>query len=277
MTIRQYPQSDLDGLPITAQLRHGLNTHQFRLAYQPIVDLCTGRWVGAEALIRWNSRQIGPAVFIPIAEQVGIIRDITERVCSLAAQDRPKLPHDPDFWLSINLSAADLESKQTIEMLERLLSQSGAPAASILVEATERSFLNPARCASVIQAIRAMGIRIMVDDFGTGYSNLQCLGTFELDGLKIDRAMIDSIGHNTANDTIIQHIVNLGNALGLSIIAEGVETTDQAHFLRKHGIHLAQGWLFAHPMSIDELGSGLANQPYDNSDQNIRCQGRISS
>lgn len=245
--------------PITAQLRHALRHDEFHLAYQPIVDLNTRQWLGAEALIRWSGRQIGPDIFIPIAEQVGIIRDITQRVCALAAQDRPKLSNDPDFRLSINLSAADIESEQTIEMLGALLARSGAPATSVLVEATERSFLNPARCASVIRAIRAMGVRIVIDDFGTGYSNLQCLGTFELDGLKIDRTLVNGIGRKASNDTIIRHIVKLGDALGLSIVAEGVETPEQACFLRDHGVRLAQGWLFARAMPIDALASGIAD------------------
>lgn len=251
--------NDLRSQPITTQLLYALRHNEFRLDYQPIVDLDTRQWVGAEALIRWSGRQIGPDVFIPIAEQVGIIRDITQRVCSLAAQDRPKLPHDPDFRLSINLSAADIESEQTVEMLSGLLAHSGAPATSVLVEATERSFLNPARCASIIRAIRDIGIRIVIDDFGTGYSNLQCLGTFELDGLKIDRTLVNEIGRKAANDIIVRHAIKLGDALGLSVIAEGVETPEQAHFLHEHGVRLAQGWLFARPMPIDALANGIAN------------------
>ncbi|MER1968096.1 EAL domain-containing protein [Castellaniella sp. GW247-6E4] len=233
-------------------LRHALERDEFRLAYQPIVDLRTRRWLGVEALIRWPGTGIGPEVFIPIAEQIGLIRDITRRVCALAARDCVAAPA-AIARLSINLSAADIRTMDTARILETLLRALG-DGMRLSVELTERSLLEPTRCGPVIQAVRAMGIQVVIDDFGAGYANLQSLAALELDGIKIDRSLSQKVGTSPAASLIIRHVCALARALGLSIVAEGVETETQASLLYGHGIRQAQGWLFGHPVPIDELG-----------------------
>jgi len=233
------------------QLRRALERDEFRLAYQPIVDLRTRRQIGVEALLRWPGMNIGPDIFIPIAEQVGLIRDITRQVCALAARDCLAVP-DTITRLSINLSAADIHTMETVHVLETLLGTVGDKL-RLSVELTERSLLTPERCGPVIAAMRAMGIQVVIDDFGTGYANLQALAVLGLDGIKIDRSLSQRIGTSPAATLIIHHVCALARALGLTIVAEGVETETQAGLLYGQGIRWAQGWLFGHPVPIEEL------------------------
>ncbi|MHA3902655.1 EAL domain-containing protein [Castellaniella sp. WN] len=241
-----------DSSPVLqAALRHALEQDEFRLAYQPIVDLRNHRTIGAEALIRWPRTLIGPDIFIPVAERVGLIRDITRQVCQLAASDRITQRIPGSIRLSINLSAADAETMETASLLSNLSRELGSPAA-LSVELTERCLLTPERCSPVIQAIRAQGIQVHLDDFGTGYANLQSLVELSLDGIKIDHRLTRRVdGSRTARE-IVRHLGRLAGALGLSVTAEGVETEAQARWLSVLGIRRAQGWLFGRPRFIED-------------------------
>ncbi len=248
--------------------RHALDHDEFRLAYQPIVDLRTRRQIGVEALIRWPGADVGPDIFIPIAEQIGLIREITQRVCDLAARDCRAVP-TAISQLSINLSAADIQAADTVDMLRALQDTTGGRL-RLSVELTERSLLDPERCGPVIKALRAMDIQVVIDDFGTGYANLQALLMLELDGIKIDRSLSQRIGTSPAASLVIHHLCALARALGLSIVAEGVETETQAGLLYGQGIRRAQGWLFGHPQPIEHWAgmrrpahSGRSTAPAD--------------
>ncbi len=246
-----HPDADPGRSAPLASLKHALAQREFRLAYQPIIDLRSRQPVGVEALIRWPRTGIGPDVFIPAAEQSGLIRDITRQVCRLAAEDLVAHRIPAPVQLSINLSAADVETMDTLPLLSALAKVLGGGAA-LNVELTERCLLAPERCGPVLQAIRAQGIQVHLDDFGIGYANFLSLIELALDGIKIDRSLIRHIEASSAARLVIQHLVRLAGTLGLSVTAEGIETESQAQILESLGIRLAQGWLFGRPRLIED-------------------------
>lgn len=264
------------GMP--ALIRTGLKRKEFSVVYQPIVDLQSGQWVGAEALIRWRrptGETIRPDLFISVAEEAGLIQRITEWVVRSVGRDAIEIfRHNPDFHVSINLSAADLHSPSTVQLFRRLLLDTEARPGSVVVEVTERGLSKPEVASAVIQALRASGVRVAVDDFGTGYSSLSYLERFKLDYLKIDKSFVDTVGTQAATSQVATHIIEMAKALKLVMVAEGVETPAQAEFLRGRGVEYAQGFLFSKPLPFAELLSRIPrsapasnSEPYDSIDR----------
>jgi sensor c-di-GMP phosphodiesterase-like protein len=179
-------------------------------------------------------------------------------VAAIVAADLPRiLSIDPNFQVSINLSVADLQSQSTLAMLEDIIQAEGARPANLEIEATERGFLHEAEVHGLIAKIRSLGISVAIDDFGTGYSSLALLQHLALDTLKIDKAFIDTIGTDGVTSGVVLHIIDMAHTLKLEMVAEGVETEEQANFLLQRGVRYAQGWLYGRPMSVTTLCESL--------------------
>jgi len=244
-------------LSMETALRKALRRDELFLLSQPLVDLDSGACIGVEALLRWRpptGELIGPDLFIPIAERIGLITSVTARVFELVARDvGSHLARNPDFHVGVNLSPADLRSTAIVDHIDRFLARTGARPSNLIVEITERGFLDLEAARSVLAALRARGVEVAVDDFGTGYSSLSYLETLDLDFLKIDRSFIVAIGTGAPTSQVVRHIMAMARALNLRMIAEGVESEAQAEFLRTHGVHNVQGWLFGKPMPFADV------------------------
>jgi sensor c-di-GMP phosphodiesterase-like protein len=248
-------------LSLPALIRSGLRRREFFVHYQPIVDLHSGAWVGAEVLLRWrrDGDLIRPELFIAAAEESGLIHAVTRRVFELVepalkqagAWQRP-------FYFSINLAAADLHEAATLDLLDALIRRTGVDPSRLRVEVTERGFAHSEMARETVRALRARGILVAIDDFGTGYSSLSYLESFELDSLKIDKRFVDTLGADSVNKHVITHIIEMGRSLALEMVAEGIEYEAQAVSLRARGVHLGQGWLYASAMSFDALVAAMA-------------------
>jgi sensor c-di-GMP phosphodiesterase-like protein len=252
-------------------IRSALKHDEFYMEYQPVVELTTGRWIGAEALIRWrrpNGESIRPDIFIPIAEETGIIKDITHHVIGLVERDCKMLwKRFPDFHVGINLSQADLHNQNLVKHFRHLVEDGEAQPRNLMIEITERGLAKPEAARIALRELRAMGFTVAIDDFGTGYSSLSHLETFELDILKIDKSFVDSVGTESTTSHVILHIIEMAKDLQLSMIAEGIETEAQLEFLKAHGVQYGQGWLFAKSMSIISLTRGLHKHRKVSTDQ----------
>lgn len=249
---------------ILNRLRSALRRKELFLMYQPVVDLQTGRWVGAEALLRWRGPDgafIAPDVFIPLAERNDLIEQLTDQVIECYVRDTARLLGQyADFGVSLNFSAHDLSSPQNVAQLRSKLSQAGIRPDQVIVEITERVLVQAEQVRPQIQALRVVGVRISIDDFGTGYSALSYLTALELDYLKIAKEFVDTVGTDAATRHVVDHIIEIAKSLGLVMIAEGVETEVQADYLRQRGVRYAQGWLYARALPIDELQSTVQTQ-----------------
>jgi len=250
---------------LPAVIRSALRHKEFFLAYQPIIELATGRWVGAEALIRWqrpDGSMVRPDVFVPVAEDNGLIPLVSRRVLELLARDAPAiLALRPDFRFSVNLSQQDLMNPLTIDQLRGLLA-TGLKPINLTIEATERGVMEKEAATVVLREIRALGMRVAIDDFGTGYANLAHLHNFEVDALKIDKSFVDTIGTEAVTAHVALLIIEMGKTLSLDLVAEGVEHAHQADYLRDHGVRYGQGWLFARPMPAEGLRVALTTRSW---------------
>jgi len=245
-------------------LRGGFQNGQLFLDYQPQVDLATNRPFGAEALLRWRLDDgclVPPDRFIPIAEYSGLIVEIGEWVLRQACAElmRLRAAGHRDFTMSVNVSQVQFRHPHFLDMLRRALDDTGAPPEFIELEITESMAMEePAALVEKLAQVKRTGVSIAIDDFGTGFSSLSHLQRLQVDRLKIDRAFVTEITGSARGGSIAQMVVQLGRNLGLSVIAEGVEDERQAQILRQLGCPLAQGYLYARPLSPERLLEWLA-------------------
>lgn len=242
---------------IHRELPRALSANELELHYQPIVSAGGGRVVGVEALLRWSHATRGPippATFIPVAEQMGLMDTLGAFVLRRALQEAKRWP---DLYIAVNLSPLQVRDRAIVDMVRSALAESGVPPSRLMLEITEGVLIdNPDEMVKRIEDLHGLGVRIALDDFGSGYSNLGYLQRFPLDKLKIDRSFVIALGNSANGGVIIQAIVALGRALGLSITVEGVETEQQRVLLRLAGCDEMQGYLFARPApakGIDKL------------------------
>ncbi len=241
------------GSELSAAIRH----HEFFLEYQPIVALPSRTCLGGEALVRWrrpNGEIVRPDLFIPIAEEIGLLSRITDEVIEMVVDDLGAiLREDRSLYIAVNTGAADISSGRILLGLDRALAGSDIEPRQICIEATERSFVDIDGARTTLKELRRRGYRTAIDDFGTGYSSLQYLQELPIDTLKIDKAFIDAVGTEAVTSSVTDHIISLANDLDLTLVAEGVETEAQAAFLAREGVQSAQGWLFARAMPGEEF------------------------
>ncbi len=242
-----------------ALIKAGLRRNEFFLVYQPVVELQSGRCVGAEALIRWRRPDgtiVRPDMFIPYAEESGLIHDITKEVLRLVAHDTARfLKAHPHLHIGINLSSKDLVIAETTQLVRDLIREMGVKPHNIMVEATERGFMQADVARRIMDDIHSLDVRIAIDDFGTDYSSLSYLEKFHLDYLKIDKSFVDTMGGEAATSQVALHIIEMAKSLKLEMIAEGVETEEQRRFLAQRGVQYAQGYLFAKPLPFAEFAA----------------------
>ena len=239
-------------------LRNGLERGELRLYYQPQVDW-HGKLIGAEALLRWmppDSAPVSPAVFIPLAEETGLILSIGDWVFEQACRQLSLWAQDSEtsaLTLAVNVSAHQFRQPDFVERVHGHLERSGIDPTRLKMELTESVMV--AQVDEVIdrmQSLQKMGVSFSLDDFGTGFSSLSYLKRLPLDQLKIDQSFIRDISHDPNDAAIVRAILAMSQSLGLSVIAEGVETEDQRAFLLRHGCELYQGYLFGKPLPIED-------------------------
>jgi EAL domain-containing protein (putative c-di-GMP-specific phosphodiesterase class I) len=261
-------QSAQARLCLTNELRGALEARQFKIHYQPIVDLATGRIHKAEALIRWLHPELGmvsPAQFIPLAEESGLIVEIGDWVFKESARQLKhwEALYNSRLQVSVNLSPAQFGGagclcKAWLVYLQEL----ELPAQSLVVEITEGLLLNTETgVTDVLLGFHDAGIQIAIDDFGTGYSSLSYLKKFDIDYLKIDQSFVRDLVIDSNDRALSEAIIVMAHKLGLKVIAEGVETEAQRALLTQAGCDYAQGFLFSRPLPADEFEALLKRQP----------------
>ncbi len=238
---------------LDAELAGAIRRGELQVLYQPIFDLDSRNCVGAEALLRWrrpDGTLTSPDLFIPMAENTGQIRQMTDFVLQrLLEQLGHLLRANPQLYISVNLAACDVTVPRIGQVMARLLTLHRVAARQIAFEVTERGLVDVVVARENLQALRDVGHQVLIDDFGTGYCSLAYLQTLPVDCLKIDKAFIDALGHDAASSGVAPHIIHMAQALQLKVIAEGIEHEAQAAFLTSEGVKFGQGWLFAHALS----------------------------
>jgi diguanylate cyclase (GGDEF)-like protein len=244
---------------IERELRRALSEQTLDVHYQPIVSADGLRTVGVEALLRWNHPMRGnipPTTFVAIAEQSGVMNELGEFVLRRALADATRWP---DLFVAVNLSPVQMRDPGLADLVASVLSETGTAAARVVLEITETVLAeNPNEVKRQLERLRALGVRIALDDFGTGYSSMSYLQRFPFDKLKIDRSFVEPLGRSSEGGVMIQAMVTLGRALGLSVLAEGVETEEQRVLLRLAGCDELQGFLFAKPAPREAIDRVLA-------------------
>lgn len=254
-------------LKLETELRHALQRNEFRIHYQPVLDLASGRLTGFEALVRWEHPErglVGPEQFLPVAEETGLIIPlgwwVLETACTQFAEWKKRHRHLPEnITISVNIANRQFAHWVLPQRVARVLDLTGIPARSLCLEITETVFMdNPELAAETIGRLRNIGVNLQMDDFGTGYSSLSALRNFKLDTLKIDRSFVTGIERNRSDRAIVRTITVLAADLGMDVVAEGIENSRQLELLRALGCRKGQGYYFSKPFAASTVDRYLA-------------------
>lgn len=254
-------------LVLDSHLRRAIENEEFRLYYQPQVSLADGRLVGVEALIRWKHPDLGlvfPDKFIPHAEETGLIDPVGDWVLRAACKQAAQWYNSGHpIRVAINLSARQLDQSWLCDTIDGALLEHNLPAEWLELEVTESNIIqHKDRAIESLEMLKMVGVKTAVDDFGTGYSSLSYLPRFPLDVLKIDRAFVTGLGRSDKSTAVVKALIDLAHALGMEVIAEGVETREQLHALRDLNCDVVQGYFFSQPVPIDQLEELRARSPF---------------
>jgi len=260
---KEVKTQSIERLMLETALRRALDRRQFSLQYQPKVDLATGQITGVEALLRWTHPDLGmlpPMQFIPLAEETGLIVPIGRWVLKEACAQNMAWQREGlrSVSMAVNLSPRQFADENLLHDVDDALATSGMSPTLLQLEVTESMVMqNVPRAVRVLDALSSRGIRLAIDDFGTGYSSMSLMKQFPIDTIKIDRSFVRDLPDDSEDKAIAQAIISMGKALGLTIIAEGVETTEQETFLRDHACDEMQGFLFSKPVPPRQLADLL--------------------
>ncbi len=254
-------------LTLTTELRQVIEQGGLTLFYQPKVSIATGQIIGVEALVRWPHPQKGlimPNQFIPLAEQTGLIRPLSQWVLKDALRQlRAWNKADLDITVAINLSMRDLRDPRLSDEIARLLDEWSVDPSRLHVEITETMILaDPQQTMAVVTQLHEMGITFCIDDFGTGYSSLSYLKELPASGIKIDKSFVMGLLTNASDAAIVQSVIDLAHNLGRITVAEGVETVEVWDRLAALGCDVAQGYYMGHPMPADTFREWLLESPF---------------
>ena len=251
-----------------AALRQGLERGEIELFYQPMIDLKRTRLAGWEALARWRHPELGviaPDRFIPLAEAEGLMPSLTDRVMTLAMEEKAVWGCGgrlADGFISLNLSALDLVDPQIPDRLERLCERHGVPPGQVRLELTETVAMGESvRSVEVLTRLRVKGFRLAIDDFGTGYSSLVQLYRLPFSELKIDRTFVQNMTQSEEAAIIVKTILSLGHSLRLDLVAEGVENREIAELLTEEGCEIAQGYYYSRPVPPSDIARWCEGNP----------------
>ena len=255
----------LDRMTTEHSLHRALERSELMLHYQPVVEISGVTTVGVEALIRWQHPDQGlvpPYRFIPVAEESGLIIPIgawvLEQACHQLRDWNHRGRRGPQGSVEVNISARQIDDPRIVRTVEEILSRTGLPAEYLTLEITESALMaDTASALAVLRALKGIGVQLAIDDFGTGYSSLSYLHRFPLDILKVDRSFVEALGTSGQGEDIVSAVIDLAHALGLKVVAEGVETTQQLQILRSLQCDLAQGFLFSRPLPAAEIVAGF--------------------
>lgn len=240
---------------LEAELRRACMRENFRVVYQPVLDAKTGQYAGAEALVRWTAAErgpISPAIFIPIAEELGLVSRIGAFVLRTACTEAASWRND--LTISVNISTVQLLDPRLPQLITQALQESGLPAHRLDIEITETALLsNDELALRSLNQLRDLGVGVSLDDFGTGYSSLSYLHRFPFSRIKIDQSFVQRLPHDIDSASIIRAVAQLGNGLGVKITAEGIETDEQYAFIAEHGCDNMQGYLISKPIEVTEI------------------------
>jgi len=251
-------QFSIEHLVMASALKNAVTNDELILYYQPQIEIRSGRITGVESLLRWNHPQmefIGPNVFIPMAEQTGLIHPLTQWVANEAFRNQCRWRKQGiDLLISINLAAPNLQDIMLPDDLERLAKDVNISPSGIVLEITERMLMaDPRRSIRALTRLKDMGFKLSIDDFGTGYSSLAYLKDMPVDELKIDISFVEGITKNEKKLMIVRTIIDLAHNLGCKVIAEGVESDEQWQLLKELSCDIVQGFLISHPVSSGNL------------------------